>query len=29
MQGADIQSTLDTLTAFANEQEETMMAEAQ
>jgi multiple sugar transport system substrate-binding protein/sn-glycerol 3-phosphate transport system substrate-binding protein len=29
MQGADIQSTLDTLTTFANEQEETMMAEAQ
>ena len=28
MQGADIQSTLDTLTTFANEQEETMMAEA-
>jgi multiple sugar transport system substrate-binding protein/sn-glycerol 3-phosphate transport system substrate-binding protein len=28
MQGADIQSTLDTLTAFANEQEETMLAEA-
>jgi len=28
MQGADIQSTLDTLTTFANEQEETMLAEA-
>jgi hypothetical protein len=29
MQGADIQSTLDTLTTFANEQEGAMMAEAQ
>ncbi|MFN3335704.1 MAG: extracellular solute-binding protein, partial [Caldilinea sp.] len=29
MQGADIQTTLDNLTAFANEQEAMMMAEAQ
>lgn len=29
MQGADIQTTLDNLTTFANEQEATMMAEAQ
>ena len=29
MQGADIQQTLDDLTTFANEQEQTMMAEAQ
>ena len=29
MQGADIQATLDNLTAFANEQEAAMMAEAQ
>lgn len=29
MQGADIQTTLDNLTTFANEQESTMMAEAQ
>jgi len=29
MQGADIQATLDELTSFANDQEQTMMAEMQ
>jgi hypothetical protein len=29
MQGADIQTTLDNLTTFANDQEAAMMAEAQ